>query len=229
MKVLLSFSFLFNPYSIGLLLQGLMMTLMLAFLAVLLGGILAMVPALMRLSKNNFLRVPATAYVEIIRGTPMLVQVLLIYQLLNIPLFLIGGLDMGSFIPGLVALVINSSAYVSEIIRGGILAVDKGQTEAARSLGMSSTMTMKKIILPQAIKNIFPALGNEFVTIIKETSIFMYLGIAELMYQVGILKASSPAVTELYIVAGLMYLVLTYPLSKLMNKIEGRLRHADER
>lgn len=159
----------------------------------------------------------------------MLVQVLLIYQLLNIPLFLIGGLDMGSFIPGLVALVINSSAYVSEIIRGGILAVDKGQTEAARSLGMSSTMTMKKIILPQAIKNIFPALGNEFVTIIKETSIFMYLGIAELMYQVGILKASSPAVTELYIVAGLMYLVLTYPLSKLMNKIEGRLRHADER
>ncbi|OHE27824.1 MAG: hypothetical protein A2084_03185 [Tenericutes bacterium GWC2_39_45] len=206
-----------------------MMTLMLAFLAVLLGGILAMVPALMRLSKNKFLRVPATAYVEIIRGTPMLVQVLLIYQLLNIPLFLIGGLDMGSFIPGLVALVINSSAYVSEIIRGGILAVDKGQTEAARSLGMSSTMTMKKIILPQAIKNIFPALGNEFVTIIKETSIFMYLGIAELMYQVGILKASSPAVTELYIVAGLMYLVLTYPLSKLMNKIEGRLRHADER
>jgi len=206
-----------------------MMTLMLAFLAVFLGGILAMVPALMRLSKNKILSIPATAYVEIIRGTPMLVQVLLIYQLLNIPLFLIGGLDMGSFIPGLVALVINSSAYVSEIIRGGILAVDKGQTEAARSLGMSSALTMKKIILPQAIKNIFPALGNEFVTIIKETSIFMYLGIAELMYQVGILKASSPAVTELYIVAGLMYLVLTYPLSKLMNKIEGRLRHADER
>jgi len=202
---------------------------MLAFLAVFLGGILAMVPALMRLSKNKILSIPATAYVEIIRGTPMLVQVLLIYQLLNIPLFLIGGLDMGSFIPGLVALVINSSAYVSEIIRGGILAVDKGQTEAARSLGMSSALTMKKIILPQAIKNIFPALGNEFVTIIKETSIFMYLGIAELMYQVGILKASSPAVTELYIVAGLMYLVLTYPLSKLMNKIEGRLRHADER
>jgi len=208
MNVLLSFSFLFNPYSIGLLLQGLMMTLMLAFLAVFLGGILAMVPALMRLSKNKILSIPATAYVEIIRGTPMLVQVLLIYQLLNIPLFLIGGLDMGSFIPGLVALVINSSAYVSEIIRGGILAVDKGQTEAARSLGMSSALTMKKIILPQAIKNIFPALGNEFVTIIKETSIFMYLGIAELMYQVGILKASSPAVTELYIVAGLMYLVL---------------------
>lgn len=229
MYVLLDFNFLLNPYSISLLFQGLFMTLLLAFLAVALGSILALIPALMRLSSHKILSVPATAYVEIIRGTPMLVQVLLIYQILNIPLFIVGGIDMGSFVPGLVALLINSSAYISEIIRGGILAVDRGQTEAARSLGMSSTMTMKKIVLPQAIKNIFPALGNEFVTIIKETSIFMYLGIAELMYQVGILKASSPAVTELYIVAGLMYLLLTYPLSKLMNLIERRLRHADAR
>lgn len=227
MNVLLSFSFLLDGYKLSLLLQGLMMTLLLAFLAVILGSILALIPALMRLSNKKILKIPATAYVEIIRGTPMLVQVLLIYQLLNIPLFLIGGMDMGSFIPGLVALLINSSAYISEIIRGGIQAVDKGQTEAARSLGMSSSLTMKKIILPQAIKNIFPALGNEFVTIIKETSIFMYLGIAELMYQVGILKANSPAVTELYIVAGLMYLILTYPLSKLMNRIERRMHYAD--
>ncbi|MFH0767538.1 MAG: amino acid ABC transporter permease [Bacillota bacterium] len=203
------------------------MTLLLAFLAVVLGSILALIPALMRLSSKKILNVPATAYVEIIRGTPMLVQVLLIYQLLNIPLFLIGGIDMGSFVPGLVALLINSSAYISEIIRGGIQAVDRGQTEAARSLGMSSSMTMRKIVLPQAIKNIFPALGNEFVTIIKETSIFMYLGIAELMYQVGILKANSPAVTELYIIAGLMYLLLTYPLSKLMNFVERRMHYAD--
>jgi polar amino acid transport system permease protein/polar amino acid transport system substrate-binding protein len=227
MTVLLNFSFLNNPYSISLLLQGLGMTLVLAILAVFLGSILALVPALMRLSPIKALSIPATAYVEIIRGTPMLVQVLLIYQLLNIPLFLIGGIDMGSFVPGLVALVINSSAYVSEIIRGGILAVDRGQTEAARSLGLTQTQTMQHIILPQVIKNIFPALGNEFVTIIKETSIFMYLGVAELMYQVGILKASSPAVTELYITAGILYLILTYPLSKLMNFIERRLRHAD--
>lgn len=226
-KILISFSFLLDPYKLGLLFQGLMMTLILAFLAVVLGSILALIPALMRLSGKKALMIPATAYVEIIRGTPMLVQVLLIYQLLNIPLFLIGGIDMGSFIPGLVALLINSSAYISEIIRGGIQAVDRGQTEAARSLGMSGSLTMRKIILPQAIKNIFPALGNEFVTIIKETSIFMYLGIAELMYQVGILKANSPAVTELYIVAGLMYLMLTYPLSKLMNRIERRLHYAD--
>ena len=229
MNLFLNFSFLKNPYSISLLFQGLGMTVILALLSVVLGSVLALIPALMRLSQSKILRVPATAYVEIIRGTPMLVQVLLIYQLLNIPLFLIGGIDMGSFVPGLVALVINSSAYVSEIIRGGILAVDKGQTEASRSLGMTKAQTMRYIVLPQAIKNIFPALGNEFVTIIKETSIFMYLGVAELMYQVGILKASSPAVTELYITAGIMYLILTYPLSKLMNKVEGRLRHADQK
>ena len=229
MNTLLSFSFLLDWYSVSLLFQGLMMTLILAFLAVVLGSILALIPAFMRLSSNKFLSTPATFYVEIIRGTPMLVQVLLIYQLLNIPLFLIGGMDMGSFIPGLVALLINSSAYISEIIRGGILAVDKGQSEAARSLGLNSKQTMFKIVLPQAIKNIFPALGNEFVTIIKETSIFMYLGVAELMYQVGIIKSSSLAVTELYIVAGLLYLALTFPLSKVMNRIERRLRYADHR
>lgn len=225
----LSFSFLLDAYNVSLLLQGLLMTLMLAFLAVLFGSFLALVPAFMRLSEHKIFSLPATFYVEIIRGTPMLVQVLLIYQLLNIPLLIIGGIDMGSFVPGLVALLINSSAYISEIIRGGILAVDKGQTEAARSLGMSQSLTMRKIVLPQAIKNIFPALGNEFVTIIKETSIFMYLGIAELMYQIGIIKANTPAVTELYIIAGIMYLLLTIPLSKTMNYVERRLRYADQR
>jgi polar amino acid transport system permease protein/polar amino acid transport system substrate-binding protein len=229
MNIFLNFSFLLDWYSLSLLLQGLMMTLILAFLAVIFGSILALIPAFMRLSKNKVISAPAVFYVEIIRGTPMLVQVLLIYQILNIPLFLIGGMDMGSFIPGLVALLINSSAYISEIIRGGILAVDKGQTEAARSLGLSQSQTMFRVVLPQAIKNIFPSLGNEFVTIIKETSIFMYLGIAELMYQVGIIKSSSPAVTELYIVAGLLYLALTFPLSKLMNRVERRLRYADQR
>ncbi len=227
MTVFLNFSFLRDADYLALLLQGLGMTLFLAFLAVALGSILALIPALMRLSGKKFLSIPATAYVEIIRGTPLLVQVLLIYQLLNIPLFLVGGIDMGSFVPGLVALLINSSAYISEIIRGGILAVDRGQTEAARSLGMSQSLTMRKIILPQAVKNIFPALGNEFVTIIKETSIFVYVGVAELMYQIGVVKGMTLAVTELYVMAGILYLSLTYPLSKLMNAFERRMRHAD--
>ncbi len=202
------------------------MTLILAFLAVFIGAILATLPAFMRMSKNKVLKAIATTYVEVIRGTPMLVQVLLIYQLMRLPLILFMGLDMGSFIPGLVALVINSSAYISEVIRAGILAVDKGQTEASRSLGMSQTQTMIKIILPQAINNIIPALGNEFVTIIKETSIFMYLGIAELMFQVNIIKSNTFRVTEVYIVAGVLYMILTIPLSKLMNMLERRLRYA---
>ena len=125
MNILLNFSFLLDWYSISLLFQGLLMTLVLALLAVALGSILALIPAFMRLSSKKMISMPATLYVEVIRGTPILVQVLLLYQLLNIPLFIIGGMDMGSFIPGLVALLINSSAYISKIIRGCILAFDK--------------------------------------------------------------------------------------------------------
>jgi polar amino acid transport system permease protein/polar amino acid transport system substrate-binding protein len=222
----LDFDFLLNSNNLSMLFQGLFMTLILAFLAVLLGAIIALVPAFMRMSKNKLLQTIATTYVEVIRGTPMLVQVLIIYQLMKLPLILFMGIDMGSFIPGLVALVINSSAYISEVIRAGILAVDKGQTEAARSLGMSQKQTMIKIILPQAINNIIPALGNEFVTIIKETSIFMYLGVAELMFQINIIKSNTFRVTEVYIVAGILYMILTIPLSKVMNMLERRLRYA---
>lgn len=226
MIALLNFDFLLNPYTIRMLFQGLLMTLILAFLAVLLGAMLAIIPALMRMSNHKLLKAIATTYVEVIRGTPMLVQVLLIYQLMKLPLILFMGIDMGSFIPGLVALVINSSAYISELMRAGILAVDAGQTEAARSLGMSKGQTMLKIIFPQAINNIIPALGNEFVTIIKETSIFMYLGVAELMFQISIIKSNTFKVTEVYIVAGILYMLLTIPLSKIMNKLEGKLRYA---
>ncbi|MFA6800823.1 MAG: amino acid ABC transporter permease [Acholeplasmataceae bacterium] len=224
--IFLDFDFLLNPHYLSMLFQGLFMTLILALLSVLLGAGLAVFPAFMRMSKNKVLKGIATTYVEIIRGTPMLVQVLIIYQLMKLPLILFLGIDMGSFIPGLVALVINSSAYVSEVIRAGILAVDKGQTEAARSLGMSKSQTMIKIILPQAINNIIPALGNEFVTIIKETSIFMYLGVAELMFQINVIKSNTFKVTEVYIVAGVLYMILTIPLSKLMNLLERRLRYA---
>lgn len=222
----LDFDFLLNQNNLSMLAQGLFMTLILAFLAVLLGAIIALIPAFMRMSKNKLLKTIATTYVEVIRGTPMLVQVLIIYQLMKLPLILFLGIDMGSFIPGLVALVINSSAYISEVIRAGILAVDQGQSEAARSLGMSQKQTMIKIVLPQAINNIIPALGNEFVTIIKETSIFMYLGVAELMFQINIIKSNTFRVTEVYIVAGILYMILTIPLSKVMNMLERRLRYA---
>jgi len=205
------------------------MTILLAILSVVFGTLLGMVPALMRLSKSKPLKLIATTYVEIIRGTPILVQVLLIYSFFRMPVTLVFGLDLSSFIPGMLALLINSSAYVSEVIRGGIIAVDRGQTEAAESIGMNKRQTMVKIILPQAIRNILPALGNEFVTMIKETSIFMYLGIAELMYSAIIVRSSTYAVKESYIIAAILYFLLTFPTSKLMAYFERRMKRVDAR
>ncbi len=223
----MDFSFLLNGRYIGLLLGGLLLTLLLALLAVVFGTMLGMVPAFCRLGKNKVLKFIATTYVEIIRGTPVLVQVLIIYSLFRMPVTLLFGIDLSSFLPGMLALLINSSAYVSEVIRAGVLSVDRGQTEAAQSIGMNKHQTMAKIILPQAVKNILPALGNEFVTMIKETSIFMYLGIAELMYAATIVRTSTYAVKESYIVAAILYFCLTFPTAKLMGRLEKRLKRSD--
>ncbi|MFA5007221.1 MAG: amino acid ABC transporter permease [Candidatus Izemoplasmatales bacterium] len=225
----MDFSFLLNGRYVGILLGGLFLTLVLAVIAVGLGTVLALVPAFLRLSKNRVLRFLGTSYVEVIRGTPLLVQVLIIYSFFRMPVTLVFGIDMSSFIPGMIALFVNSSAYVAEVIRGGILSVDRGQSEAAASLGMTRGLAMRKIILPQAVKNIVPALGNEFVTLIKETSIFMYLGIAELMYAATIVRTSTYAVKESYIVAAILYFLLTFPTAKLMGLLERRLKRSDAR
>ncbi|CCV65978.1 Amino acid ABC transporter, permease [Paracholeplasma brassicae] len=221
----MDFSFVLDPYYLGILFSGLGMTLLLALLSVVFGSMLGFIPAFMRLSRHKVLHVIAKSYVELIRGTPLLVQVLLIYSMVRLPVVVFLGIDLSSFIPGMLALLINSSAYVSEIIRGGILSVPKGQKEAALSLGMNQKQTMRKIILPQAIKHIIPALGNEFVTMIKETSIFMYLGIAELMYAATIVRTSTYAVKETYIVVAILYFMLTFPTSKLMGYFEKRLSY----
>ncbi|MFH0992905.1 MAG: amino acid ABC transporter permease [bacterium] len=225
----MDFSFLLNGRYVSLLLGGLLLTLLLALLAVVFGTMLGMIPAFLRLGKNKILKFIASAYVEIIRGTPVLVQVLIIYSLFRMPVTLLFGIDLSSFLPGMLALLINSSAYVSEVIRAGVSSVDRGQTEAAQSLGMNKRQTMGKIILPQAVKNILPALGNEFVAMIKETSIFMYLGIAELMYAATIVRTSTYAVKESYIVAAVLYFCLTFPTAKLMGRLERKLKQSDAR
>ncbi|MCU0105553.1 amino acid ABC transporter permease [Acholeplasma vituli] len=223
----MDFSFVLDPYYIGLLLSGLLMTLLLAVISVVFGSLLGLIPALMRLSIHKPLNIIGTSYVELIRGTPLLVQVLLIYSFVKLPVTLLLGIDMSSFVPGMLALLINSSAYVSEIIRGGILSVDRGQTEAALSLGFTKNKTLRVVVLPQAIKHIIPALGNEFVTMIKETSIFMYLGIAELMYMASMVRTGTYAVKETYIVVAILYFALTFPTSKLMGMLERRLKKSD--
>ena len=216
-----------DPYFIGIFLRGLGMTLLLAGISVVLGSLFGLIPAFMRLSKHKILNILATSYVELIRGTPLLVQVLLIYSFIKMPVTLFLGIDLSAFIPGMLALLINSSAYVSEVIRAGIVSIDRGQKEAALSLGMSESLTMRLVILPQAIKNIMPALGNEFVTMIKETSIFMYLGISELMYSAVIIRSQTYLVKESYIVVAIMYFLLTFPTSKLMSYFERRLKKSD--
>lgn len=225
----MDFSFLFDAYYLGVLLKGLLLTLLLAILSIILGAILSFIPAFMRLSKIKIFRFLGTAYVEFIRGTPLLVQVLLIYSIVKLPVKLVLGIDISSFIPGVIGLVINSSAYMAEILRGGILAVDKGQKEAALSLGLTNGQTFRHIILPQAIKQMIPSLGNEFASLIKETSIFTYLGIAELMYAASIVKVGIYAIKEVYIVTAILYFVLTYSTSLLMSKIEERMRRHDGR
>lgn len=211
-----------------LLLQGVLMTIVLAILSVFFGSLLGLLITTLRLSNNKVLSVIAKWYVEIVRGTPLLVQVLLMYSFFNIPVILFLGIDLSSFIPGVLALLINSSAYVSEIFRGGIDAVDSGQSEAGLALGMSNKMVMRKIILPQAIKNIIPSLGNEFISMIKETSIFMYLGVAELMYNASIIRAETFQIKEVYILTALIYLTLTLTTSKLLSLYQKKLgeKHA---
>ena len=219
----MDFSFLLDPNLVIILLKGMLMTVVLSLVSVFIGSLLGIIPALGRLSKNKLFYYPATIYVDIIRGTPLLVQVLLLYAFINLPVKMVFGIDMSNFIPGMLALIINSSAYVSELIRGGVQAVDPGQSEAALSLGMTKFETMKKIVFPQAIKNIIPSLGNEFVTMIKETAIFINIGVAELMYSAELVKTYTYAVKETYIVVAILYLLLTLPMSKLMGYFEKRL------
>lgn len=211
--------------SFSLLLSGLGMTLLFSILAVFIGFILAFIPAFMRLSNFRFLRFLGSAYVDVIRGTPLLVQVFIVYAIIQLRAAPIVGFDLSAFIPGLVAMVINCSAYIAEIIRGGVQAVDKGQTEAALSIGLTHNQVMRKVILPQAFKQMVPSLGNEFVTIVKETSIFAFLGVAELMFQVRIIQSRTFRTLQIFLVAAILYLVITIPLSKLMGYLEKRLKY----
>ena len=212
-------------------------TILLALFAVVIGIAIGLVIALMRLSKYKAVRFVATAYIEFIRGTPLLVQLFIIYYGLQsiglrFPdiawLSKIMGISTSDFMAGIVTLGINSGAYVGEIFRAGIQAVDKGQTEAARSLGMSHFMTMRYIIIPQAIRNILPALGNEFVVVIKESSIVSIIGIADLMYRADTVRGNTYQPFEPLIVAALIYFLMTFPLSKLLAYIERRMHAGDK-
>ncbi len=202
-------------------------TLLLAAIAVILGTIIGALLAFANMSKIKPLKWIVIAIVEFIRGTPALLQVYVIYFFVPMLIPQMNRMDpiLSAFICAAVALTLNSAAYVSEIIRSGIEAVDKGQTEASRSLGINSVTTMTDIILPQAIKNILPALGNEFITVVKETSLAATFFAGELMtfYKeyVGVTHDALPA----FIVVGLVYFALNFILSKGLKFAERKLKY----
>lgn len=204
-------------------LKGIKITILISLIGVALGSILGAFVALMKLSKIKIISWIASIYIEILRGTPMLVQVFIVFFGITAAL----GLDISALVCGTIALVINSSAYIAEIIRAGINAVDKGQMEAARSLGLNYRQTMKNVIMPQAIKNILPALGNEFVTLIKESSIVSTIGVGEIMFNAQVVQGISFDPFTPLLVAAALYFVLTFVLTRIMNMIEGRLNASD--
>lgn len=214
--------------------EGLVCTLSLSLLTVIFGFVLAMLLALMRMSKIYPLKAFASIYVEVFRATPLLVQLFIVYYVLlgdvdfpTIKLF--GFIRFERFIPGVIALALNSGAYLSEIIRSGIQSIEIGQTEASRSLGLSQWQTMRHIVIPQAIKNILPAIANEFVTIIKESSICYTIGVAEIMAAVNSVGGAIFRLNEALIIAACVYFCLTFPTSKIIAYFERRMSRGDKR
>ncbi len=205
------------------LLKGLGITLALAAVTVIFGTVLGGVLALIKMAKNKVVQAICSLYVELIRGTPLLLQ---LWLFINIFSYMTNG-NMPMIVSVIIALVINSSAYVAEIIRSGIQSVDSGQREAAKSLGMSNKHTMTKIIIPQAIKNILPALGNEFVMMIKETSLASTFYIGELMTVNSTIKSATYKSIEPLVIVGLIYFIVTYTLSKLVKYMERKMSVSD--
>jgi His/Glu/Gln/Arg/opine family amino acid ABC transporter permease subunit len=212
----MSFEFLstYGQYFIN----GTAYTVGLSLMAVLFGLIVGTLLTLVRRSKIRPLAKLGDAYVAIVRGTPLILQLYIVYYGLQ---------NMPMLVAAVLAMTFNSAAYISEIIRAGIEAVDKGQWEAARSLGMSSGLTMKNVILPQAFKNILPALGNEFIVLIKESAIVSVIGVHDLMYNADTVRGITFKPFEPLIVVASIYFVLTYSLSKALQQLEGRLKVSD--
>ena len=242
--------------------QGLLITVLLSLFTVMIGFVLALILALMRmsnfcpfrflgltkdghlrddggfavrLSRFNPLAFLATAYVEILRSTPVIVQVMIIYHgvfgtLFDLPAFtFLGFIKFERFFPGVVALGMNSGAYLCEIMRSGLQSVDGGQSEASRSLGLSQMQTLKFIILPQAIKNILPAIANEFVVIIKESAITYTIGVQDIMFAANAVKGATFIVLEPLLVSTAIYFCLCFPTSKLIAYFERRMSRGDKR
>ena len=220
MGIVKNIFFLIEKYG-NLFLIGTGYTLLLSLITVFFGTILGSVLAMLKNNRFQIIRSIVTAYIEIVRGTPILLQ-LYIFKFMLPAAF--PSFKPSTFVCILVALILNSAAYVSEVIRSGIEAVDKGQTEAARSLGLNKRQTMLKIVLPQAVRYILPALGNEFIMMIKETSLASVFFVGDLMTQFQTISGATFLTMEPLIIIGIIYFVLTFSLSKGVAVLERRMK-----
>ena len=210
--------FKYAPYFI----KGIELTLVITIFSVLIGVILGTILALMRLSSHLALKIPAICYIELIRGTPQMVQILFVY-------FGIGAIiqNMSALLAGIIAIGLNSGAYVAEDIRSGINSLPVGQAEAARSLGLSKAATYRYVVIPQAIKNIWPALGNEFITLLKDSSLVSIIGVAETMYQTQLVQTSTYQGVFPLVVAMAIYFIMTFTLTRILSYMERRMNYHD--
>ncbi len=193
------------------------------------GLILGTISGLGKLSRKTIFRYPCIVYIDFIRGTPLLVQILLFYY--GIPGLYSNAtgnsLQIDPILAGIIVCSINSGAYIAEIVRGGIQSIDKGQMEAARSLGMNERLAMREIILPQAFRRIIPPLGNEFIALLKDSSLLAVIGVHELLKSGQLYISRTFAAFPVYIAVALMYLVLTIVISRIVAYSERRLGVSD--
>jgi len=203
--------------SIPHLLTGIPYTLLISFSGLAIGFVIGMVSGLLTISPLRLLRWPAIAYLEIFRGTPILVQVLFIFY--GLP-DLVGG-PINALTAGIAAIALNAGAYISEIVRGGVVSIDKGQREAGLSLGLGRGQTFLYIVWPQALKRMIPPLGNQAIVSIKDTSLFSVIGVGELVRQGQIYIATTFTAFEVYFMVALMYLAITLSLSALLRWLES--------
>lgn len=214
----MSFDFKVIMEAFPLLLQGAGITIQITALSVGFGMLIGLIVGIARLSDFVFCRALARVYVDFIRGTPLLVQIFLIYFALP----MLTGQRIDPFIAAISACSINSGAYVAEIFRGGIQSIDKGQMEAGRSLGMTWMQTMRYIIVPQAFKRVIPPLGNEFIAMLKDSSLVSVIGFEELTRRGQLIIARTYSSFEIWLTVAFIYLIMTFAISRLVDALERR-------
>lgn len=220
----MDFSFV-NDYYLSYI-QGAGVTILISFMALLFGFIVGLVACVCKISNKSVLKWIANVYIEVIRDTPLLVQVMIIAygfpMILGIKYPTMFGYD-DTFTAAVMAMILNSGAYIAEILRSGISSVDKGQMEASRSLGLTYLQSMRYIIVPQAVKNILPALANEFISLVKESAIVAFVGVTDIMFVANSVKNSTYNGFGPYLFAALIYFVITFTLSKLVGLLEKKM------